>query len=108
MELYIEIEKMNQLLNQAIKEVGRRGKEYAEAYKNYRMLLSKELLLLRDSGVPATLAYDIARGKKEIAEAKENEIIKESLYKSVLEAINVYKIQINILREQINREYNNA
>lgn len=108
MELYIEIERLNNLLDTAIKELSKRGREYAEAYKEYRIKLSKELLSLRDSGTPATLAYDIARGKEEIAEAKENEIIKESLYKSCLEAINVYKIQINIVREQISREYSNT
>ena len=108
MELYIEIEKLNDLLNKAIKELSKRGKEYAEAYKEYRILLRKEILELRDAGTPTTLINEIARGKEEIAEAKQKELITEALYKSNLEAINVYKIQIKILQEQINREYNNA
>lgn len=107
MELFQEIQRLNTLLDKAIAELKNRGREYALAYKTYRMLLSKELLRLRDEGVPVTIAYDIARGKEEIADAKENEIITESLYKSCQEAINVYKLQIKIVQEQINREYNN-
>lgn len=107
MELYQEIQRLNSLLDKAIAELKNRGREYALAYKTYRMLLSKELLKLRDEGVPVTIAYDIARGKEEIADAKENEIITEALYKSCQEAINVYKLQIKIVQEQINREYTN-
>ena len=107
MELYQEISRLNKLLDTAILELKERGKNYAVAYKEYRVKLSKELLRLRDEGIPATIAYDIARGKEEIAEAKQNEIITESLYKSCMEAVNVYKIQIKIVQEQIQREYNN-
>ena len=107
MELYQEIQRLNALLDKAISELKERGRSYANAYKTYRMLLAKELLRLRDEGVPVTIAYDIARGDEKIAEAKEQEIITESLYKSCQEAINVYKLQIKIVQEQINREYSN-
>ena len=107
MELFQEIQRLNKLLDIAITELKERGRAYAEAYKTYRILLSKELLRLRDEGTPVTIAYDIARGKEEIAEAKQQEIITESLYKSCQEAINVYKLQIKIVQEQINREYTN-
>lgn len=58
--------------------------------------------------MPATLAYDVARGKEEIAKAKELEIITESLYESNKEAINAYKLQIKILENQFQREWGNA
>ena len=54
--------------------------------------------------MPVTIAYDIARGKEEIANAKEQEIITECLYKSCQEAINTYKLQIKIIQAQINNE----
>lgn len=104
------VEKMNELvnlLNKALGEYKKRGVEYANAYKNYRVAVAQELLKLRDIGTPVTIAYDIARGKEEIAEFKRQEIISESLYKSCQEAINSYKLQIKILQEQINKEYHN-
>lgn len=103
-----EIEKLNELnnyLTAALTEFKTRGKAYAEAYKKYRMLLSQELLKLKAEGMPVTIAYDIARGTEAVANAKEQEIITECLYKSCQEAINTYKLQIKILQENINKDY---
>ena len=108
MELWQEIQDMNTLLSRAITELKERGRNYAYAYKTYRMLLAQELLRLRADGMPATIAYDIARGKAEIANAKEQEIITESLYESCKEAINGYKLQIKILENQYQREWGQA
>ena len=55
--------------------------------------------------MPVTIAYDIARGTEQVANAKEQEIITECLYKSCQEAINTYKLQIKILQENINKDY---
>lgn len=100
-----ELKKMRNLLNRAIKEYSKRGREYAAAQKNYRIAVAKELLRLRDEGMPVTIAFDVARGTAGIAELKEQEIIAESLYKSCQEAINSYKLQIRIIQEQIKMEY---
>lgn len=103
-----EIKKLNELndyLTSALAEYKVRGKAYAEAYKKYRVLLSQELLKLKSEGMPVTIAYDIARGTEQVANAKEQEIITECLYKSCQEAINTYKLQIKILQENINKDY---
>ena len=103
-----EIQKMQELntyLTTALAEYKRRGTDYAKAYKNYRVLLSQELLKLKAEGMPVTIAYDIARGTEQVANAKEQEIITECLYKSCQEAINTYKLQIKILQENINKDY---
>lgn len=103
-----EIQKMQELntyLTTALAEYKKRGTDYAKAYKNYRILLSQELLKLKAEGMPVTIAYDIARGTEQVANAKEQEIITECLYKSCQEAINTYKLQIKILQENINKDY---
>lgn len=107
MEDLLELKELNKNLSLARTEFKRRGIEYAEAYKNYRVLLSQELLKLRAEGMPVTIAYDVARGTENVAKAKEQEIITECLYKSCQEAIQTYKLQIKILQSQINNEYNN-
>lgn len=102
-----EIQKMQELntyLTTALAEYKKRGTDYAKAYKNYRILLSQELLKLKAEGMPVTIAYDIARGTEQVANAKEQEIITECLYKSCQEAINTYKLQIKILQQNINKE----
>ena len=98
---------LNRYLTSALTEYKARGKAYAEAYKRYRVLLSQELLKLKAEGMPVTIAYDIARGTEQVANAKEQEIITECLYKSCQEAIQTYKLQIKILQSQINNEYSN-
>ena len=105
MELLIEMNKLRELLKAANGEFKSRGMAYAKAYSNYRKLLAQELLKLKAEGMPVTIAYDIARGIEEVANAKEQEIITECLYKSCQEAINSYKLQIKILKEQIDQEY---
>lgn len=107
MEEIKKMEELNNYLSSALAEYKIRGKAYAEAYKNYRVLLSQELLKLKAEGMPVTIAYDIARGTEQVAKAKEQEIITECLYKSCQEAIQTYKLQIKILQSQINNEYNN-
>ena len=107
MDLLQEMWRINELLTKALEQFKARGIEYAKSYANYRKLVAQELLRLKSDGMPVTIAYDIARGKEEVANAKQEEIINEALYKSCQEAINTYKLQIKILQEQINKEYSN-
>lgn len=106
-DLWLQISKLTEDLNIGLKDLRARGVAYADAYRRYRMLLSQELLRLRDEGMPVTIAYDVARGKEEIANAKFEELKTEAYYKSCLEGINVYKMQIKILENQLSREYSN-
>lgn len=108
MEEYEELNQLNNYLTSALTEYKKRGKEYANAYKNYRIKVAQKLLQLKAEGMPVTIAYDIARGDEEVAKAKEQEIVTECLYKSCQEAINTYKLQIKVLQEQINKEYSNC
>ena len=105
MEEMKKMQELNTYLTTALAEYKSRGTAYAKAYKNYRILLSQELLKLKAEGMPVTIAYDIARGTEIVANAKEQEIITECLYKSCQEAINTYKLQIKILQENINKDY---
>lgn len=107
MDLQVEIEKRLNDLDVAVKQLRKTGSKYADSYSKYRIELAKELVRLKDEGMPATIAYDIARGKPEIAELKRLEILNEAIYRANLESINATKLQIKILAEQINREWGN-
>ena len=108
MEELQKLEELNNLLTSALSEYKKRGQDYAKAYKEYRIKVAKKLLELRTEGIPVTISYDIARGDEEVANAKEQEIITECLYKSCQEAINTFKLQIKVLQAQIDTEYKNG
>lgn len=105
MDLYNELQDKCRLLDNSIKTLRKTGRDYAKAYTDYRVALSKELVRLKDEGYAITLAGDIARGKPEIAHLKFLEISTEAIYKANMESINVLKLQIKIIQEQLNKEY---
>ena len=106
MDLQNELTYKSQLLYKSVEELKNTGKAYASAYAKYRMELAKELVKLKDEGYAITLAGDIARGKPEIAKLKFDEISTEAVYKANQETINVLKLQIKILENQLGREWN--
>lgn len=106
MDLLELINRKSNELDVAVKSLRNTGKDYAEAYTNYRVELAKELMRLKSEGYAITLAGDIARGKREIAQLKFKEITTEAIYKANLESINAIKLQIKLLDAQLSREYN--
>lgn len=96
------------MLDAAIKELRSRGSAYAQAERDYRVELAKVILLERDKGTPVTIISDVCRGDRSIAELKFNRDVAEVVYKSALEAVNGYKLQIRILDAQIEREWGHA
>lgn len=105
MDLYNEIQDLRKELNTKIQELAGTGCNYATSYKDYRIKLAKELLRLKAEGMPVTIAYDIARGNEDVAEAKFNELSTEAVYKANLESINAIKLQIKILENQYQKEW---
>jgi hypothetical protein len=107
MDLLNELEYKRKQLEYSVVELKNTGKKYASAYTEYRKELAKELLRLKSDGMPVTIAYDIARGNELVAKLKFDEISSEALYKANLESINVLKLEIKIIQEQINKEFSN-
>ena len=105
MDLQYEIGKKLEELDISVKSLRTTGSNYAKSYSEYRIALAKELVRLKDEGVAVTIAYDIARGKPEIARMKFTEIRDEAIYKANLESINATKLHIKILEEQLKREW---
>lgn len=105
---YELIEQLNQksaMMDKALEATKERAIASAQAETGYRTALAKAMLLERDKGTPVSIISDICRGQEEIARLRQERDIAQALYKAAREAINVYKIQTNILREQIEREW---
>lgn len=104
-DLMLEIMSKNKLLDSALSQLGKRGREYAQSEHDYRVSLSQMILKERDKGTPVSIIGDVCRGSAEIASLKLKRDIAESMYDAAKEACNVYKVQIRILDEQIAREW---
>lgn len=107
-DLILEMQSRMKTLDAALKQIGKRGGEYAQKEHDYRVALAQKMLVERDKGTPATILSDICRGSAEIAQKKLERDTAESMYKAALEACNVYKLQIRVLENQIEREWGKA
>lgn len=79
-----------------------------EVWRRSEMLETAKILLLREGGLPATLIPDVARGDKDVAKLKFERDCAQVVYDNAQEAVMVYKKQIDVLREQIEREWSRA
>ena len=104
-DLINEIGHKSRLLDAAIRELGVRGRAYAQAERDYRVAMSRKILEERDKGTPVTIISDVCRGTPEIAKLRFERDCAEVVYKSAMEAINGYKLQIRILDAQVGREW---
>ena len=102
-----EVWRRSEMLEVALKECKTRGQAAAEAEREYRIKLAEKILLLREQGLPATLIGDVARGDKVVAQLKFERDCAQVVYDNAKEAVLAFKKQIDVLREQIEREWNN-
>jgi hypothetical protein len=105
MDMITELNDKIKALDVAIKQLKTRGTKLAESEKDYRVALSHKLLQLRTDGHPVTIIENIAKGNADIANLRMARDIDETMYKSVMEYINVVKLQIKVIENQIQREW---
>lgn len=108
MDLNIELEQKRKQLELSIKSLRQNGTSYAEAEKNYKILLRQECLKLRDEGMAIGMIDKTCYGIPSVAEARYRRDIAEAIYRANQEAINSIKLEIRIIENQISREYGNA
>lgn len=104
-DLIQEIGAKSALLDAAIKQLGIRGRAYAQAEHDYRISMRKKILDERAKGTPVTIISDLCRGDPEVAKLRLERDIALTIYESAKEAIAGYKLQIRIIDSQIEREW---
>lgn len=105
MDLINELNQKIRELEICIKNLRKSGTEYAQAERDYKVLLRHECLKLRSEGMAIGLIDKICYGIPEVADARFNRDVKETVYKANLEAINSTKLQLRLIENQIQREY---
>ncbi len=105
MDLVNEINIKTNELNVSIKKLRETGTAYAEAERDYKILLRQECLKLRDEGMAIGMIDKTCYGIPSVAELRFKRDVAKTIYQANLEAINSIKLQIRIIENQIQREY---
>lgn len=108
MDLAIELQEKTVKLDASIRMLRQNGTSYAEAERDYKVILREECLKLRDQGMPVGLIDKICYGIPRVAEARFQRDIAEVVYKANQEAINSIKLQMRLMESQIQREWGQA
>jgi hypothetical protein len=106
--LYNELQMKIQQLEMSIKQLRISGTEYAQAEKDYKVLLRQECLKLRDDGMAIGMIDKTCYGIPSVAEARFKRDVAEAVYKANLEAINSIKLQMRLLENQLQREWSQS
>ena len=107
-ELFQELQAKTAQLDKSVRMLRQTGGEYAQAERDYKILLRTECLKLRDDGMAIGMIDKTCYGIPSVAEARFKRDCAKAVYQANLEAINSIKLQIRILNEQINREWGQA
>lgn len=105
MDLYNELMVKTQQLDVCIKQLRANGTEYAQAERDYKVLLRQECLKLRDQGMAIGLIDKTCYGIPSVAEARFRRDVAETVYKANQEAIQSIKLQMRLIEAQIDREW---
>lgn len=108
--MYDLLEELNNKVMQldtAVRRLKVSGTAAAEKERDYKILLSKETLRLRDEKMAVGLINITIYGLPDVAKARFERDIAQTVYDANREAINSLKLQIKILNEQIQREWGN-
>lgn len=107
MDLWLELQAKLKQLEQALKTYRVNGIALAEAEKNYKEAISKEVLRLRDEGMAVTLIAQVVYGLPSISTLRFQRDCAEAVYKANEEAINVKKLEVRVIENQLGREWGN-
>ena len=107
-DLVQELQNKTKQLEISIKQLRKTGTEYAEAERDYKVLLRTECLKLRDEGMAIGMINMTAYGIPKVAEARFKRDVCEAVYKANQEAINSIKLQMRLIESQLQREWGQA
>ena len=105
MDLLQELQQKNNELSISIQTLRKHGQALAQAEMEYKSILAQAVLKLRADGLPATLISLVVYGEKEVAEKRLKRDIAKVMYDANNEHINVTKLQIRVIENQLQREY---
>lgn len=96
-------------LTASIKRLRANGEKLAIAERDYKITLRQEALKLRaGDNMPVTLINNVIYGVPEVAEKRFKRDVEQANYDANKEHINVTKLKLRILENQLSREWGNT
>ena len=108
MDLYEQITNLMAELTASIRKLRDNGVKLAEAERDYKLTLRQEALKLRAGDMPVTLINNVIYGVTEVAEKRFKRDVEQANYDANKEHINICKLKLRLLENQLSREWNNA
>lgn len=108
MDLMRELGEKTNDLTTSVRLLRQNGTAYAQAERDYKVLLRQECLKLRDEGMAIGMIDKTCYGIPSVAEARFKRDVAEAIYKANQEHINSVKLQLRLIESQIQREWSNG
>lgn len=105
-DLVEQINKLNTELTQSIKLLRQNGNEFAKTERDYQVAKAQTVLKLKDAGCPVTEINLRIKGEPEVSEKLFKRDVAKVMYESNQEHINTVKLQLRLLDNQMQREWN--
>lgn len=105
-DLVLAIRKQRALLIDSVDAMKVIGRMLAQATKDYKIALRKEILRLHVADKVAwTACYELSLGEDNVADLRFKRDIKQSDYDVCVEKINAVKLEIRLLEKEIEQEW---
>lgn len=102
------IQELTSSLMDELRTIRTSGCALAENEAEYRKALRLAILEEREKGTPVSIISDVCRGREDIASLKTLRDCSETVYKASQEAVNVYKLRIRVLQEEMRMDWNSG
>lgn len=107
-DLMETLERLSNELDESIKRLRKNGNASAEAERDYQVAKNQTILRLKEEGYPVTLIKEMVKGDEAVAGKMFERDIARVLYDTNKEHINVKKLQLRTIEEQIEREWHSG
>lgn len=105
-DLMYELMQARSDLDKSIMFLRKNGTAYAQAEHDYQVIKSQTVLVMKSNGCTATEIQMSVKGQPQVAEAMLKRDVAKVTYEANQEHINVKKLEIRVIENQIAREWN--
>lgn len=106
--LYNELERMKNDLNASMRQLRKNGEILAHKEHDYQVIKAQAVFEMKDEGCSMTEINLAIKGQPKVAEAILERDLAKTMYDANLEHINVVKLELRVIENQISREWNNG
>lgn len=107
-DLYQELKTKTKQLDASIAQLRQNGTAYAQAERDYKIMLRRVCLQLRAEDMAIGMIDKTCYGVPEVAELRFKRDVAKTVYQANMDAINALKLEIRLIENQIGREWSNG